>query len=525
MNKRHKIYSVVVAFAALTMILGFFGIQPAAAAGTTYFVSSSLGSDSNAGTSSSAPFQTLAKVNSLALAPGDTVKFRRGDTWTGGVKITASGTSAAKITLGWYGSTSDNRPTVTGGLGGDCFNLAGSWLVLDNLKGVSCGYAGAQLNGSNESVHNSSLQRNAAGIQASTGSNGDLIFDNTLTNNNVLNQNSSSGSSGAFGILLNGNNASVHGNHVTGSDAASLAYGRDGSAVEVFNGSGNKIYKNFSDGNNALVELGGSACDANQVLYNRGSSNNAADTQATGIVLPGSCTNTTIEHNSVWLVGATTQALVCYNTCAANDTISDNVFRAEKQAFFADGSGWAATGNVVNGPSTPALGGTNTTAAAALVSPPGDLHPTASSPAVDRATSTPFTTDFDGKPVPSGAAPDSGAYELQQTADTVPPTVSMTAPADGATVSGTVPVSADASDNVGVAGVQFKLDGANFGAEDTASPYTLQWDTSTVANGTHTLTAVARDAAGNTATAIPHLRLNCLYLWVACYKKKHRTVR
>ena len=39
------------------------------------------------------------------------------------------------------------------------------------------------------------------------------------------------------------------------------------------------------------------------------------------------------------------------------------------------------------------------------------------------------------------------------------------------------------------------------GAEDTTSPYSVSWNTTTVANGTHTLTAVARDAAGNTTTS------------------------
>jgi len=68
-------------------------------------------------------------------------------------------------------------------------------------------------------------------------------------------------------------------------------------------------------------------------------------------------------------------------------------------------------------------------------------------------------------------------------------------------VSGTVVVSASASDNVGVAGVQFKLDGANLGAEATSAPYSVSWDTTATANGTHTLTAVARDAAGNSATS------------------------
>jgi len=85
--------------------------------------------------------------------------------------------------------------------------------------------------------------------------------------------------------------------------------------------------------------------------------------------------------------------------------------------------------------------------------------------------------------------------------DTTPPTVTITSPASGATVSGTITVSADASDNAGVVGVQFFLDGANLGAELTAAPYTLSWDTTSVNNGTHTLTAVARDAADNRTTS------------------------
>jgi len=85
--------------------------------------------------------------------------------------------------------------------------------------------------------------------------------------------------------------------------------------------------------------------------------------------------------------------------------------------------------------------------------------------------------------------------------DTVAPAVSVTAPTGGATVSNTIAVAAGASDNVGVAGVQFKLDGVDLGAEDTASPYSVSWNTTTASNGSHTLTAVARDAAGNRTTS------------------------
>ena len=85
--------------------------------------------------------------------------------------------------------------------------------------------------------------------------------------------------------------------------------------------------------------------------------------------------------------------------------------------------------------------------------------------------------------------------------DTTPPTVSVTAPSSGSTVSGTVTVSASASDNVAVAGVQFQVDGSNTGAEDTTAPYSISLSTTSLSNGNHTLTAVARDSSNNNATS------------------------
>ncbi len=94
-------------------------------------------------------------------------------------------------------------------------------------------------------------------------------------------------------------------------------------------------------------------------------------------------------------------------------------------------------------------------------------------------------------------------YVMTPPADTTPPMVALGAPDGGATVSSSVTVSATASDNVDVVGVQFKLDGANLGAEDTTSPYSVIWNTTSSANGSYTLTAVARDVAGNQTTASP----------------------
>jgi glucose/arabinose dehydrogenase/fibronectin type 3 domain-containing protein len=83
------------------------------------------------------------------------------------------------------------------------------------------------------------------------------------------------------------------------------------------------------------------------------------------------------------------------------------------------------------------------------------------------------------------------------------PTAAMTAPSGGSTVTGTVSVSATASDDVQVVGVQFRVDGTNIGAEDTSAPYSVSWVTSSVPNGTHTLTAVARDSVGQTTASAP----------------------
>jgi len=99
------------------------------------------------------------------------------------------------------------------------------------------------------------------------------------------------------------------------------------------------------------------------------------------------------------------------------------------------------------------------------------------------------------------AAGNTGTASITATYDNTPPSVSITAPAVGATVVGTVNVTADASDDVSVAGVQFLLDGVALGAEQTSGPFSLAWTSGSAADGAHTLSARARDAVGNTMVA------------------------
>jgi peptidoglycan/xylan/chitin deacetylase (PgdA/CDA1 family) len=89
-------------------------------------------------------------------------------------------------------------------------------------------------------------------------------------------------------------------------------------------------------------------------------------------------------------------------------------------------------------------------------------------------------------------------------ADTTAPAVSLTSPAAGATVSGTVNIAATASDAVGIARVDFLVDGTPVGT-DTTSPYAMPWDTAAFAGQTVALTARAYDTSSNVAVSAPHV--------------------
>jgi M6 family metalloprotease-like protein len=85
-------------------------------------------------------------------------------------------------------------------------------------------------------------------------------------------------------------------------------------------------------------------------------------------------------------------------------------------------------------------------------------------------------------------------------ADTTAPSTSITAPSSGATVSGTTTVTASATDNVGVTSVEFYVDGV-LAATDNSAPYSFAWNTTSVADGSHSLSSKAYDAAGNAGTS------------------------
>ena len=101
----------------------------------------------------------------------------------------------------------------------------------------------------------------------------------------------------------------------------------------------------------------------------------------------------------------------------------------------------------------------------------------------------------------SGASTTSAAIVVTISApssDAQPPVATLTAPANLASgLAGTLSITATATDNVGVSGVEFQVDGVQIGSTDTSSPYSVTVDSNLYASGQHVIRARARDAAGN----------------------------
>ncbi|GAV37814.1 right-handed parallel beta-helix repeat-containing protein [Streptomyces acidiscabies] len=123
-NRRLVSQATAAALCALAVVLASIVLIPAQrafAAGTTYFVSAN-GSDSNAGTSSSAPWRSLSKVNATTFQPGDTIRFEAGDSWTGQLWPKGSGADGAPIAIDSYGTGA--KPKIAGqGTVGDAVRL------------------------------------------------------------------------------------------------------------------------------------------------------------------------------------------------------------------------------------------------------------------------------------------------------------------------------------------------------------------------------------------------------------------
>ena len=91
--------------------------EPSESSANVYYVDSVGGDDANPGTSESAPWKSVAKVNATSLSPGDSVLFKAGRVWRETVVVRYSGTEGATINFGSYGQGA--KPILKGSKASD----------------------------------------------------------------------------------------------------------------------------------------------------------------------------------------------------------------------------------------------------------------------------------------------------------------------------------------------------------------------------------------------------------------------
>jgi len=281
--------------------------------------------------------------------------------------------------------------------------VTGDFVIVRGLKLDNCSWAGVEFGeGATFGLAEfNTLTHNIAGAHVATGASDNTIQYNTMIDNNKMKvltpcPPECGNDNGAWGVLLNGDRNVVAYNQISGSDSFSYDYGRDGAAVEVYNGAANTIQRNKAVDNETFSELGGSATRDNSFIYN---SVRSAVGQGKFVVLTGVAKNTTLTNNSVYLTGSNSEGIVCSSGC--NTTVlrtRNNLIKAVLKAGYADAPFDDAFG-IYSG-FIQFVMGANSLAADPKFRSTTDLRVELTSPAVDTGTPLGNTTDIDGKTVP-----------------------------------------------------------------------------------------------------------------------------
>ncbi|WP_240506345.1 right-handed parallel beta-helix repeat-containing protein [Thermoactinospora rubra] len=384
-------------------------------AGTTYYVDSRSGDDSAAGTSPGTAWRSLEKVASAGLKPGDVVSFARGGSWRGPLPLEADGTAARPISVRAHGSGA--RPRITGPEG--CVVVSGDHWRVRELRASRCRWAGFEVSGDHNELAGVAADGNVAGVWITPDGSRNVVRDSELTGNDRMSVNTPGGDddSGAFGVLLNGDDNLVTGNRISGSYAASHDYGADGAAVEVFNGDRNRVTHNVAADNLTFTELGaeeGKTATGNLFAFNVVTSSRSRAaflvTRGAGHAL-GPVKGTVAVHNSVHLPGRRTLGWSCHDGCSPGILVlRNNVIAVGGLMGHEDGKGADEGGSVYAGRERDFKLGPRSVVADPRFVSRTDLRLRPGSPALGRGL--PLKAGWFGGSAPlTSRSPDAGAYQ------------------------------------------------------------------------------------------------------------------
>lgn len=417
--------------------LGLDAVTPSSArTAGSFYVDSVGGNDNLDGRSPETPWKSLARAGAADLAPGESLLFKRGGSWTGSITVPWSG-----VTVGAYGS--GPLPLITNdSTGGSIVDVRGSNDIIAALELRATSTAHGYLSGFNFSsdakfnvlafTKTSGLY---AGVYLNRGADNNQIVGNTIGPNRMINVNAND-DSGAFGVLIWGDNNEIANNDLHGNVGLSDRYGEDGAAVEIYNGSRNWIHHNRANDNLAFSELGVDprhTVTGNVYAYNLITSNldqasfviTRGPTRADGTPQPnGPVDDTRIYGNTAYLTAESSKGMVCYAHCSpAILTLENNILVAGHNALESDGSFtegnniyWRVGGNPTT---TWTIAATSKLTDPLFVDAGRDFHLAANSPAINAGTldslSSGFSYDRENKKVPIGPRPDIGSYEVGST--------------------------------------------------------------------------------------------------------------
>ncbi|GII63841.1 hemolysin [Sphaerisporangium krabiense] len=400
------------------------GAVPAAGAARIFYVDAREGDDDAPGTAPGKAWRSLERAGRARLRPGDALLFRRGGRWKGTLTLSGEGTAARPITAGSYGE--GPRPVITGGEEA-CVVLGGARWRVSDLRATSCGWAGFRLEGRHNDLWDVLADHNVAGVWVTETGAHNLIRDSHIAENNRMSVDDDvpDNDSGAFGVLLNGDDNRVIGNVITGSYAPSHDYVYDGAAVEIYGGDRNLVARNVARDNETFTELGhepggtarGNVFATNVVTssHDRGS---FLITRGRGHGV-GPVTGTLAAGNSVYLPGRHTIGVSCADGCSAKILrLRNNVVKVGGLVGFEDGSGADDAGGVYDGRRGRFTPGARSVRADPRFRGHDDLRLRPGSPAIGRGVpigpswygGAALAYDAAGRRIPL-KNPDSGAYQ------------------------------------------------------------------------------------------------------------------